>query len=109
VYHARQSWEAIDPTFRHFWACHRHYIGRPTVARAADTKTTLSLNEYGSEYTTPDSRQRRQNTLALLHMLRNRNTLMDCFGFSRISFAIASSPGRNSRGFYARLSISATA
>jgi endo-1,4-beta-xylanase len=50
------------------------------LAREADTKTTLSLNEYGFEYTTEDSRQRRQHILALLQMLRSRNTPIDCLG-----------------------------
>jgi endo-1,4-beta-xylanase len=50
------------------------------LARAADTKTTLSLNEYGFEYTTEDSRRRRQHILALLQLLRNRDTPIDCLG-----------------------------
>jgi endo-1,4-beta-xylanase len=50
------------------------------LVRAADTKTPLSLNEYGFEYTTEVSRQRRHYILALLQMLRNRNTPIDCLG-----------------------------
>jgi endo-1,4-beta-xylanase len=50
------------------------------LARAADSKTTLNLNEYGFEYATEDSHRRRQSILSLLEMLRNRNTPVDCLG-----------------------------
>jgi endo-1,4-beta-xylanase len=50
------------------------------LARAADPTTPLSLNEYGSEYTTVDSKRRRQTILALLRKLRDLNTPIDCFG-----------------------------
>ena len=50
------------------------------LARASDAKTPLSLNEYGFEYTTAESQQRRRHILALLQMLRTRNTPVDCFG-----------------------------
>jgi endo-1,4-beta-xylanase len=50
------------------------------LARAADPATPLSLNEYGFEYTTADSRRRRRDILALLQQLRDRNTPIDCFG-----------------------------
>jgi endo-1,4-beta-xylanase len=48
------------------------------LARLADSKTPLSLNEYGFEYA--DNQQRRRDTLALLQMLRDRNTPIDCLG-----------------------------
>jgi endo-1,4-beta-xylanase len=50
------------------------------LARAADPKTPLCLNEYGFEYTTAVSQRRRQDILALLQQLRDRNTPVDCFG-----------------------------
>jgi endo-1,4-beta-xylanase len=50
------------------------------LARVADGKTPLSLNEYGFEYATARSQQRRRDILALLQMLRDRNTPIDCFG-----------------------------
>jgi endo-1,4-beta-xylanase len=50
------------------------------LARAADPVTPLCLNEYGFEYTTPISKRRRQDILALLRKLRDRNTPIDCFG-----------------------------
>lgn len=50
------------------------------LARATDVKTPLSLNEYGFEYTTAESQHRRRHILALLQMLRTRNTPVDCFG-----------------------------
>ena len=50
------------------------------LARAADAKTPLSVNEYGFEYTTEDSRHRRHSILALLQMLRKLNTPIDCLG-----------------------------
>jgi endo-1,4-beta-xylanase len=50
------------------------------LARAADPATPLSLNEYGFEYTTATSRNRRADILALLQKLRDRNTPIDCFG-----------------------------
>jgi endo-1,4-beta-xylanase len=50
------------------------------LARAADPATPLCLNEYGFEYTTATSRNRRADILALLQKLRDRNTPIDCFG-----------------------------
>jgi endo-1,4-beta-xylanase len=50
------------------------------LARAADSKARLSLNEYGFEYSTSESQQRRQHILALLQMLRSRKTPIDCLG-----------------------------
>jgi endo-1,4-beta-xylanase len=50
------------------------------LARAADPTTPLCLNEYGFEYTTATSRNRRADILALLQKLRDRNTPIDCFG-----------------------------
>jgi endo-1,4-beta-xylanase len=50
------------------------------LARAADPVTPLSLNEYGFEYTTSESRTRRRDILALLQRLRDRSTPIDCFG-----------------------------
>jgi endo-1,4-beta-xylanase len=50
------------------------------LARAADSKTRLSLNEYGFEYATEESQQRRRHILALMQLLRTRNTPIDCFG-----------------------------
>ncbi len=50
------------------------------LARAADPATPLSLNEYGFEYSTAESRNRRRDILALLQNLRDRNTPVDCFG-----------------------------
>ena len=50
------------------------------LARAADPAAPLSLNEYGFEYTTATSQVRRQDILALLRKLRDRNTPIDCFG-----------------------------
>jgi endo-1,4-beta-xylanase len=50
------------------------------LARAADPATPLCLNEYGFEYTTAISKRRRQDILALLRKLRDRNTPVDCFG-----------------------------
>lgn len=50
------------------------------LAHATDAKTPLSLNEYGFEYTIAGSQRRRQDILALLQVLRDRNTPIDCFG-----------------------------
>jgi endo-1,4-beta-xylanase len=50
------------------------------LARAADPGTPLCLNEYGFEYADASSRNRRQDMLALLQKLRDRNTPIDCFG-----------------------------
>jgi endo-1,4-beta-xylanase len=50
------------------------------LARAADPATPLSLNEYGFEYADGTSRNRRQDILALLQKLRDRNAPIDCFG-----------------------------
>jgi endo-1,4-beta-xylanase len=50
------------------------------LARGADPITPLSLNEYGFEYTTAESRNRRRDILALLQRLRDQNTPVDCFG-----------------------------
>jgi endo-1,4-beta-xylanase len=50
------------------------------LARAADPVTPLCLNEYGFEYTTAVSKRRRQDILALLRKLRERNTPVDIFG-----------------------------
>jgi endo-1,4-beta-xylanase len=50
------------------------------LARAADPGTPLCLNEYGFEYADASSRNRRQDILALLRKLRDRNTPIDCFG-----------------------------
>jgi endo-1,4-beta-xylanase len=50
------------------------------LARAADPATPLSLNEYGFEYTTAESRSRRRDILSLLQRLRDRNAPVDCFG-----------------------------
>jgi endo-1,4-beta-xylanase len=50
------------------------------LARAADPATPLCLNEYGFEYATPTSQNRRADILALLQKLRDRNTPIDCFG-----------------------------
>jgi endo-1,4-beta-xylanase len=50
------------------------------LAHAADPSTPLSLNEYGFEYTTAESRARRRDILALLRDLRDRNAPVDCFG-----------------------------
>ena len=49
------------------------------LARAADPAVTLSLNEYGIEYTTAENRSRRRDILALLQRLRDRGTPIDCF------------------------------
>src|SRR5262249_3563664 len=50
------------------------------LARAADAKTPLTINDYGLEYTTADSQRRRHAMLTLLRMLRDRNTPIDCLG-----------------------------
>jgi len=50
------------------------------LARNVDRTTPLSLNEYGFEYTTAESRRRRQSILALLRRLRERKVPVDCFG-----------------------------
>jgi endo-1,4-beta-xylanase len=50
------------------------------LARAADPKTPLCLNEYGIEYATGAARRKRQALLALLQQLRDRNTPIDCLG-----------------------------
>ncbi len=50
------------------------------LARAADPATPLSLNEYGFEYTTQASRDRRRDIFALLKRLRDHKTPVDCFG-----------------------------
>ena len=50
------------------------------LARAADPATPLCLNEYGFEYADATCRNRRQDMLALLRKLRDRNTPIDCFG-----------------------------
>jgi endo-1,4-beta-xylanase len=50
------------------------------LARGADPVTPLSLNEYGFEYADATSHNRRQDLLALLRKLRERNTPIDCFG-----------------------------
>jgi endo-1,4-beta-xylanase len=50
------------------------------LARNADARTPLCLNEYGFEYTTSVSRRRRQGILALLRRLRDLNVPVDCFG-----------------------------
>jgi endo-1,4-beta-xylanase len=50
------------------------------IARVADVKTPLSLNEYGVEYIGADCEQRRRDILALLQVLRDRNTPIDCLG-----------------------------
>ncbi len=50
------------------------------LARAADPATPLCLNEYGFEYATATSQNRRRDILALLRKLRDRNTPIDCFG-----------------------------
>jgi endo-1,4-beta-xylanase len=50
------------------------------LARAADPATPLCLNEYGFEYASATSRNRRTDILALLQKLRDRNTPIDCFG-----------------------------
>jgi endo-1,4-beta-xylanase len=50
------------------------------LARGADPQTPLCLNEYGFEYATAECRQRRQDILALLRRLKDRNTPVDVFG-----------------------------
>jgi endo-1,4-beta-xylanase len=50
------------------------------LARAADAKTLLSLNEYGFEYMRTESELRRRSILALLQRLRDHNTPIDCLG-----------------------------
>jgi endo-1,4-beta-xylanase len=50
------------------------------LARAADPKTPLCLNEYGIEYATGAAQRKRQALLALLQTLRKRNTPIDCVG-----------------------------
>jgi len=50
------------------------------LARAADPKTPLGLNEYGIEYTTVESQGRRRALLVLLRRLRDRNVPVDYFG-----------------------------
>jgi endo-1,4-beta-xylanase len=50
------------------------------LARAADPKTPLGLNEYGIEYTTVEGQRRRRALLALLRRLRDRNVPVDYLG-----------------------------
>jgi endo-1,4-beta-xylanase len=50
------------------------------LARGADALTPLSINEYGFEYADATSRRRREAMLALLRLLRERNTPVDCLG-----------------------------
>ena len=48
------------------------------LARSADPAARLCLSEYGIEYATATSQRRRDSLLALLQMLRDRNTPIDC-------------------------------
>jgi endo-1,4-beta-xylanase len=50
------------------------------LARTADSKTPLSLNEYGFEYSSAKSRRKRDAILALLRKLRDSGAPIDCFG-----------------------------
>jgi len=50
------------------------------LARGADPKTPLGINEYGFEYADATSRRRREAMLALLRELRERNTPVDILG-----------------------------
>jgi endo-1,4-beta-xylanase len=50
------------------------------LARAADPKTPLGINDYAIEYTTVGNQRRRQALLALLRRLRDRNVPVDYLG-----------------------------
>jgi endo-1,4-beta-xylanase len=57
------------------------YVDRAfRLARSADPRTPLCLNEYGFEYTSAKSSNKRQALLALLRKLRDLDTPIDCLG-----------------------------
>ena len=66
VWHRLLGIEHIDRAFR--------------LARAADPLTPLCLNEYGFEYASKKSRNKREALLALLRKLRDMNTPIDYLG-----------------------------